>query len=177
MKFYGAIILALFVACSALAADNSAQTSPIVLAGSFLDCLTGTTKGGSPAENNKEAGEAFLASNKNNKDVITLPSGLQYRIIKQGDGPKPTAFDTVVVHYRGTLINGTEFDSSFRRNKPSTFQVNGVIAGWTEALQLMPVGSTWELFIPPTLAYGKAGAGSIGPNEVLIFQVELLSIK
>jgi FKBP-type peptidyl-prolyl cis-trans isomerase FklB len=128
------------------------------------------------AENRKE-GEAFLASNKTKQGVVTLPSGLQYKILKEGTGPKPTASDTVTCNYRGTLINGKEFDSSYKRGQPTSFPVGGVIKGWTEALQLMPVGSKWELFIPPDLAYGDRGAGAdIGPAETLIFEVELLSI-
>ena len=129
-------------------------------------------------ENNKKEGEAFLAANKTKEGVVTLPSGLQYKILKAGTGPKPTASDTVVCNYRGTLINGTEFDSSYKRGEPATFPVGGVIKGWTEALQLMPVGSKWQLFIPPDMAYGTRGAGGdIGPNATLIFEVELLSIQ
>ncbi|HVP55793.1 MAG TPA: FKBP-type peptidyl-prolyl cis-trans isomerase [Candidatus Eisenbacteria bacterium] len=127
---------------------------------------------------NKQAGEKFLAGNKTKEGVVSLPSGLQYKVIKQGDGPKPTASDTVVTNYRGTLINGTEFDSSYKRGEPATFPVSGVIKGWTEALQLMPVGSKWELFVPADLAYGERSPGpEIGPNSTLIFDVELLSIK
>jgi FKBP-type peptidyl-prolyl cis-trans isomerase FklB len=129
-------------------------------------------------EANKKEGDAFLAANKGKEGVVTLPSGLQYKIEKQGTGPKPTASDTVVCNYRGTLINGTEFDSSYKRGQPATFPVSGVIKGWTEALQLMPVGSKWQLFIPSSLAYGERGAGSdIGPNATLIFEVELMSIQ
>ena len=124
---------------------------------------------------NKKEGEAFLAANKGKEGVVTLPSGLQYKILKEGTGPKPTASDTVVCNYRGTLINGTEFDSSYKRGQPATFPVGGVIKGWTEALQLMPVGSKWQLFIPSDLAYGERGAGAdIGPESTLIFEVELL---
>jgi len=127
---------------------------------------------------NKQAGEQFLAANKTREGVVTLPSGLQYKIIKQGDGPKPTATDTVETNYRGTLINGTEFDSSYKRGEPATFPVNQVIKGWTEALQLMPVGSKWQLFIPADLAYGpRSPSPEIGPNSALIFDIELLSIK
>ena len=127
---------------------------------------------------NKTEGEAFLAANKTKEGVMTTPSGLQYKILKAGTGPKPTATDTVVCNYRGTLINGTEFDSSYKRGQPLTFPVNGVIKGWTEALQLMPVGSKWQLFIPAQLAYGERGAGAdIGPNATLIFEVELVSIQ
>jgi FKBP-type peptidyl-prolyl cis-trans isomerase FklB len=127
---------------------------------------------------NKAAGEAFLTQNKSKEGVVTLPSGLQYKIVKAGDGAKPTLEDTVVCGYRGTLIDGTEFDSSYKRNQPATFPVKGVIKGWTEALQLMPVGSKWELFVPPDLAYGERGAGEvIGPDATLVFEVELLSIQ
>jgi len=128
-------------------------------------------------EANKKDGAAFLASNKTKEGVVTLPSGMQYKILKEGTGPKPTATDSVVCNYRGTLINGTEFDSSYKRGQPATFPVVGVIKGWTEALQLMPVGSKWQLFIPSELAYGERGAGGdIGPNATLIFEVELMSI-
>lgn len=132
------------------------------------------------AEQSKEAsgvGEAFLAENAGRDSVITTASGLQYEIITQGDGEKPTADSTVRTHYRGTLIDGTEFDSSYSRNQPTEFPVNGVIAGWTEALQLMPVGSKWKLFIPYQLAYGDRGAGgAIGPYQALVFEIELLAI-
>ena len=130
------------------------------------------------AAKNKTDGEAFLAENKTKEGVVTLPSGLQYKILTEGTGPKPTATDTVVCNYRGTLISGTEFDSSYKRGEPATFPVGGVIKGWTEALQLMPVGSKWQLFIPSSLAYGERGAGGdIGPSATLIFEVELLSIQ
>ena len=130
------------------------------------------------AENNKKDGEAFLTANKAKEGVVALPSGLQYKILQQGDGPKPTAGDSVVCNYRGTLLDGTEFDSSYKRGQPATFPVSGVIKGWTEALQLMPVGSKWQLFIPAELAYGERGAGgSIGPDATLIFEVELVSIQ
>lgn len=126
---------------------------------------------------NKKEGEDFLAANKGKQGVVTLASGLQYKILKAGGGPKPSAADSVVCNYRGTLINGTEFDSSYKRGQPATFPVSGVIKGWTEALQLMPVGSKWQLFVPSGLAYGERGAGAdIGPNATLIFEVELLSI-
>jgi FKBP-type peptidyl-prolyl cis-trans isomerase len=129
-------------------------------------------------EANKKEGEAFLAANKAKEGVVTLPSGLEYKILKEGTGPKPTASDSVVCNYRGTLINGTEFDSSYKRGQPATFPVGGVIKGWTEALQLMPMGSKWQLFIPSSLAYGERGAGGdIGPGATLIFEVELLSIQ
>ena len=130
------------------------------------------------AEENKKKGDAFLAENKKKEGVVTLPSGLQYKIIKAGLGKKPTEKDTVECTYRGTLIDGKEFDSSFRTGKPATFKVSGVIAGWTEALKLMPVGSKWQLVIPPELAYGQRGAGrDIGPNSTLVFEIELIAIK
>jgi FKBP-type peptidyl-prolyl cis-trans isomerase FklB len=129
-------------------------------------------------EINKKAGDDFLAQNKTKEGVVALPDGLQYKILKEGNGPKPAATDSVVCNYRGTLIDGTEFDSSYKRGQPATFPVNGVIKGWTEAVQLMPVGSKWQLFVPTDLAYGNRGAGpDIGPNATLIFEVELLSIQ
>jgi FKBP-type peptidyl-prolyl cis-trans isomerase FklB len=129
-------------------------------------------------EANKREGEAFLASNKAQDGVVTLPSGLQYKVLKEGTGPKPAAGDSVVCNYKGTLLDNTEFDSSYKRGQPASFQVGQVIKGWTEALQLMPVGSKWQLFIPADLAYGQRGAGpTIGPNTTLIFEVELLSIQ
>jgi FKBP-type peptidyl-prolyl cis-trans isomerase len=127
---------------------------------------------------NKAKGDAFLAANKAKDGVVTLPSGLQYKIITPGTGPKPTLSDTVVCNYRGTLIDGTEFDASSKHGGPASFPVGQVIKGWTEALQLMPVGSKWQLYIPSELAYGSRGAGAdIGPNATLIFDIELLSIK
>ena len=127
---------------------------------------------------NKKEGADYLATNKTKEGVVTLPSGLEYKVVKEGTGPKPTAGDTVVCNYRGTLINGTEFDSSSKHGGPATFPVSGVIKGWTEALQLMPVGSKWQLFVPSDLAYGDRGAGAdIGPDTTLIFDVELLSIQ
>ena len=127
---------------------------------------------------NKAEGQAFLAANKSKVGVVTTASGLQYKVLTQGTGPKPTADDSVVCNYKGTLINGTEFDSSYKRGEPATFPVGQVIKGWTEALQLMQVGSKYQLFIPSELAYGERGAGAeIGPNATLIFEVELLSIK
>jgi FKBP-type peptidyl-prolyl cis-trans isomerase FklB len=130
------------------------------------------------ADANKQEGEAFLADNKSKPGVVVLPSGLQYKILTEGTGPTPTPGDSVVCDYRGTLINGKEFDSSYKRGQPATFPVTGVIKGWTEALQLMPVGSKWQLFVPAELGYGARGAGGdIGPNSTLIFEVELISIK
>jgi len=126
---------------------------------------------------NRKAGEAFLTANKSKEGVKTLPDGLQYKVIKEGSGPKPTANDTVTVNYRGTLIDGKEFDSSYKRGQPVSFPVNGVIKGWTEALQMMPVGSKWQLFIPPDLAYGNNPPDpSIGAGDTLVFDVELISI-
>ncbi len=133
---------------------------------------------GKAAAANKVQGEKFLAENKTKPGVTTLPSGLQIKVLKQGNGPKPKATDTVTVHYEGKLIDGTIFDSSLKRGQPASFPVNGVIPGWTEALQLMPVGSTWQLFIPSNLAYGEhpRPGGPIGPNAVLTFEVQLLKI-
>ncbi len=130
------------------------------------------------ADKNKKEGEAFLNENKKKEGVVTLPSGLQYKVIKEGAGEMPKPTDTVTVSYRGSLINGTEFDSSESHGQPATFKVNGVIPGWTEALQLMKAGSKWQLFIPSALAYGDRGVGrEIGPNSTLVFDVELLSIE
>jgi FKBP-type peptidyl-prolyl cis-trans isomerase FklB len=129
-------------------------------------------------EKNKAEGEAFLAENKKKEGVKTLPSGLQYKVIKAGAGKKPKATDTVTVQYRGSLVNGTEFDSSYKRGTPATFPVTGVIPGWTEVLQLMEVGAKWEVVIPSNLAYGERSAGAqIGPNSTLIFEVELISVQ
>jgi FKBP-type peptidyl-prolyl cis-trans isomerase FklB len=127
-------------------------------------------------ETNKKAGAAFLTANATKPGVVTLPSGLQYKILSAGTGPKPTADDRVVCNYRGMLLDNTEFDSSYKRGQPATFPVTGVIKGWTEALQLMPVGSKWQLFIPADLAYGERGQATIEPNATLVFEVELLSI-
>jgi FKBP-type peptidyl-prolyl cis-trans isomerase FklB len=129
-------------------------------------------------EKNKKEGEAFLAENKKKEGVTTLPDGLQYKVLTAGAGKKPTDADSVTVQYRGTLIDGTEFDSSFKRGQPATFPVKGVIPGWTEALKLMQPGAKWQIFIPSQLAYGERGAGNqIGPNATLIFEVELISIQ
>ena len=127
---------------------------------------------------NKTEGDAFLAANKAKDGVVTLASGLQYKVLTAGTGPKPTLEQTVVCQYRGTLIDGKEFDSSYKRGQPATFPVKGVIKGWTEVLQLMPVGSKWQVVIPPALAYGVRGSGpDIGPNATLVFEIELVSIK
>jgi FKBP-type peptidyl-prolyl cis-trans isomerase FklB len=133
---------------------------------------------GEKAAKAKAESEAFLSANKAKQGVTTLESGLQYRILKAGDGRKPTVDDTVVCHYRGTLIDGTEFDSSYKRAQPATLTVRKLVKGWTEALQLMPVGSKWQIFVPASLGYGERGSGkSIGPNAALIFDVELLAIQ
>ena len=130
------------------------------------------------AANNASAGDQFLLENARREGVQVTETGLQYEVITMGDGPKPSATDTVTVHYRGTLLDGTEFDSSYKRNKPATFQLNRVIKGWTEALQLMQEGDKWELYIPSELAYGSRPAGSQIPvNSTLIFEVELISVN
>jgi len=155
-----------------------------VLAGETIDMDVNTANqlvqehmAGSIGKENAEAGAAFLAENAKRDGVTTLASGMQYEIMKAGDGPKPSATDKVTTHYHGMLIDGKVFDSSVQRGEPATFPVNGVIAGWIEALQLMPVGSKWKLFIPSDLAYGGRGAGQdIGPNATLVFEVELLAI-
>jgi FKBP-type peptidyl-prolyl cis-trans isomerase FklB len=127
---------------------------------------------------NVEEGASFLKANSTKEGVITLPSGLQYKILKEGNGAKPSAADEVTTHYHGTLIDGTVFDSSVQRGQPATFPVNGVIKGWVEALQLMPAGSKWQLYVPSDLAYGSRGASEqIGPHTTLIFDVELISIN
>jgi FKBP-type peptidyl-prolyl cis-trans isomerase len=129
------------------------------------------------AQRNLEQGQAFLAENRGNPDVQETPSGLQYRVIQEGEGRRPAATDRVTVHYRGTLINGVEFDSSYARNQPATFGLNQVIPGWTEGLQLMQEGAIFEFFIPANLAYGEQGRpGPIGPNSTLIFEVELIEV-
>jgi FKBP-type peptidyl-prolyl cis-trans isomerase FklB len=144
----------------------------------FAQKLTERNTPNMNGEKNRMDGEAFLAANAKAKDVVTLPSGLQYKVITSGTGQKPKATDVVTVHYTGTLTDGTVFDSSRKRGEPASFAVNGVIKGWVEGLQLMNEGSKWMLYIPPDLAYGPSGAGSvIGPNMTLIFEVELLAIK
>lgn len=145
-------------------------------ANGLLDTDTGVNAM-SAAEMNKKTGETFLAANKQKAGVITLPDGLQYKVISEGKGPSPQDNDLVSVNYAGTLVDGSEFDSSYKRGEPTTFPVNGVIPGWSEALKMMKVGSIWMLYIPAHLAYGEQGAPpAIGPNETLIFKVELLNI-
>ena len=171
---------------------QSVDVDPNILAKGIQDALAGTKPVLSQEEiqetmmafqkelmaKQKERGETFLAENKKKEGVKTLQSGLQYKVIKAGTGKKPKSSDTVTVQYRGTLIDGTEFDSSYRRGQPATFQVSGVVPGWTEALQLMEEGAKWQLFIPSKLAYGERGMGGlIGPNATLIFEVELISVQ
>jgi FKBP-type peptidyl-prolyl cis-trans isomerase FklB len=158
-----------------LLTEEEAHEALTKLQGEVREKLESKSKGEDTS--NRKAGEEFLAANKSKPGVVTLPSGLQYKILKEGTGPKPTADDTVSCEYKGTLIDGKEFDSSAKHGGPATFPVSGVIKGWTEALQLMPVGSKWELFIPADLAYGDRGAGAdIQPGDTLIFDVELVSI-
>ncbi len=161
-----------------LMTDNEMETTMIAFQEELMAKMQEKQKKDGDGDKNKKVGEDFLAANKKKEGVVTLPSGLQYKIIKAGNGPKPTADKTVRVHYKGTLIDGTEFDSSYKRGEPAEFPVGQVIKGWVEAIQLMPVGSKWQLFIPSDLAYGPNGAGQmIGPNSTLIFEVELLGIK
>ena len=168
MKKIMTALIGLGVVCGVAYADDININPTMAMAANNQD----------PAAKNLAAGEAFLSANKSKPGVITLPDGLQYKVIIKGKGPTPKSTDTVTVNYAGTLIDGTEFDSSYKRGQPATFPVNGVIPGWTEALQKMPVGSTYELYIPASLAYGLDGAPpSIGPNETLIFKVDLISIK
>ncbi|NIR32176.1 MAG: FKBP-type peptidyl-prolyl cis-trans isomerase [Gammaproteobacteria bacterium] len=136
------------------------------------------TKQQAAAEQNLKSGQEFLAENKAKEEVVTLPSGLQYKVLEAGSGKSPSAEDSVVVHYRGQLLDGTEFDSSYSRGEPTTLQIGETIEGWQEALPLMQEGAKWRLFVPPELAYGERGAGgAIGPNETLIFDVELITVN
>ena len=168
MKLLIASIATLGVLCGTAYAD---ETQTNTTTGTQMQ-TTSTSKTG------KAAGEAFLAANKNKPGVVTLPDGLQYKVIKAGTGNSPTDDDVVTVNYEGKLVDGKVFDSSYKRGEPTSFPVNGVIAGWTEALKLMKVGSVWDLYIPSNLAYGDQGVPpTIGPNETLIFKVELLSMK
>ncbi len=166
--------------------DGLAETTPALTETEMRECMTTfqkemmtkmQEKAKVTGEKNKKEGDAFLAENKKKPGVVTLPSGLQYKILKDGIGKSPKATDTVTVNYRGTLISGKEFDSSYKRGTPATFPLNGVIPGWTESVQKMKVGSKWQLFIPPNLAYGENGPGDIGPNATLVFEVELLEVK
>jgi FKBP-type peptidyl-prolyl cis-trans isomerase len=167
--------------------DALADAKPLMTDQEMQECMTEFQKevmarleenSRKQGEKNKKEGDAFLAENKKKTGVKTLPSGLQYKIITEGKGRKPKATDTVVTHYRGTLLDGKEFDSSYKRGEPATFPVNRVIPGWVEALQLMKEGSKWQLFIPGELAYGPQGAGQdIGPNATLIFEVELIKVQ
>ncbi len=150
---------------------------PVLLVGLLVACtdFTGQER---LAESNRQQGASFLGANGEKEGIIVRPSGLQYKVLRQGSGLKPTISDRVTVHYRGTLIDGTEFDSSYARGEPTTFAVAGVIPGWTEGLQLMSVGSHYCFFVPSELGYGYKGAGDdIGPNATLIFEVELLEIN
>lgn len=160
------------MAAAAPAAKSAGAASPFIIgdAGQVVDINTSDTSA-------TTSSDPFLAQNKLKPGVVTLSDGLQYKILEKGSGPRPTLTDTVTVDYAGRLPDGSEFDSSYKRGQPAKFPVSGVIAGWTEALQLMPVGSTWELYIPADLAYGENGAPpSIGPNQTLIFKVKLISI-
>ena len=164
MKSLMIILLSLFFYSQAFAINNTPNGNQTTM----------TT----PSELNKIEEEKFLTSNKNKPGVITLSNGLQYKEIVAGTGPIPSDRDTVTVNYAGMLVNGTEFDSSYKRGEPATFPVSGVISGWTEALKLMKVGSTWELYIPAKLAYGARGVPPvIGPNQMLIFKVQLIGIN
>ena len=178
---------------------NELDVNPAVIARGLIDAMTGNKPALTDEQIQKaleefqkiveqqtaqragkaaQEGEAFLAGNAKKEGVVVLPSGLQYKVLKKGDGPSPKATDTVRTHYHGTFINGKVFDSSVERGEPAEFPVDGVIKGWTEALQLMKVGDKWQLFVPAKLAYGKRGSpGGIGPDTTLIFEVELLEIK
>ena len=129
------------------------------------------------AKENKDKSDKFLAENKSKKGIVVLPSGVQYRVIEEGTGRRPTANSEVTVHYRGSLTNGFEFDSSFARNQPATFKVDSVLKGWQEVLPLMKIGDHWQIFLPPDLAYGLRGQGPIGPNEALVFDIKLVDVK
>lgn len=167
--------------------DGTAGTKPLLSEEQIKETMTAYSKSmmekqtaaaKEAGDKNAAAGDKFLAENKTKEGVKTTPSGLQYKVLKEGNGATPKETDTVETHYRGTLLSGKEFDSSYKRNEPASFPVNRVIKGWTEALQMMKVGSKYELWIPPALGYGERGAGQdIGPNETLHFEVELLGIK
>ena len=167
--------------------DGLAEAKPALTDAEMQECMTTfqkemmakmQEKARVAGERNKKEGDAFLADNKKKPGVVTLQSGLQYKILKEGTGKSPSVTDTVTIHYKGTLIGGKEFDSSFRRGTPTTYPLNGFIPGWIEALPKMKVGSKWQLFIPSGLAYGERGNGQeIGPNATLIFEIELLGVK
>lgn len=160
-----AVMMSAGILCASAYAQDTSTTAPTKLTEQQAEMM------------NKQKGEAFLTTNKQKSGVVTLADGLQYRVLVAGKGPKPTKTDTVTVNYVGTLVDGMEFDSSYKRGVPATFVVSEVIAGWTEALQLMNQGSTWELYIPASLAYGVKGAPPvIGPNETLVFKVELIAV-
>lgn len=172
---FASCILLSFGFTQAHAANETQDNSAIV--GSTGD-INQAQSGVDQAGQNKETGDKFMGINKNKANVVTLPSGLEYEVLEKGAGKKPGKNDTVTVDYEGKLLNGTVFDSSYKRGQPATFPVNGVIAGWQEALQLMNEGDTWMLYIPSDLAYGKTGAGGIiGPNETLVFKVHLIKVQ
>lgn len=172
------LALSLSLACANVYALDNQPTTPLTTQGNIptMQTQTANPEIQNPQEPLNDL--TFLEQNRSKPGVVTLPDGLQYKVITQGTGPKPTLNDTVTVNYIGALVNGTVFDSSYKRGVPATFPVNGVIPGWTEALQLMNIGSTWELYIPATLAYGSRGVPPIiGPNATLVFKVELISIQ
>ena len=153
---------------------KSAELTRVKLQQAQMDIKRGELA--SASENNRKSGEQYLAGNAERDGVVSTVSGMQYEVVEMGEGPRPIATDTVTVHYRGTLIDGTEFDSSYSRGEPATFGLDRVISGWTEGLQLMPVGSKFKFHIPANLAYGGRSMGNIGPNSTLVFDVELISI-
>ena len=166
------------ITLSTLCIQAHADTSTTTTATTTANAATAATASQDPASMNRQKGQAFLSTNKSKAGVVTLPDGLQYKVITKGKGNKPGANDVVTVEYTGKLINGTVFDSSSQHGGTANFPVGQVIPGWTEALQLMPVGSTWEIYVPENLAYGDQGAApAIGPNETLIFEIKLLDSK
>ena len=169
-------VKAIMTGQTALMTDEQVMTTLQDFEKEMQDKMKGEMK--KAAQENINKGKAWLAENKKRQGVVELPSGLQYEVIKDGSGESPKATSTVTTHYAGTLVDGTEFDSSIKRGEPATFAVNGVIKGWTEALQLMKPGAKWKLYVPSDLAYGDAGSPpTIGPGETLIFEVELISVK
>lgn len=171
----GEVDLDLFARGMKDAASNSGQMTEAEARNAIMAYQTEARK--ALAARNKTAAAEFLAANKSKEGIVTTASGLQYKVLASGAGDSPKSNDTVTVHYKGTLLDGTEFDSSFKRNQPATFGVGQVIKGWTEALQLMKPGAKWQLFIPPDLAYGEQGRPGIPPNSLLNFEVELLSVQ